>query len=209
MCKPIRAIVADEFDIVREGLIARLNCDPCIDVVADTSSVDKTLEAIAQYNSDVLLLDLKIAGGTTAAFLSNLAATAKDTAVIALSSELKKFDMYLSLSKGAAGYLSKQARGDDYVRAVKAVAAGYAFIPSEMIDDIRLSYQRLTRTGNMYGLSPREIEVLEAGRNGRSARQIAGLLDISVRTVETHRCSIYRKTDCRNLEDIFYLFESV
>ncbi|MEM8773866.1 MAG: response regulator transcription factor [Pseudomonadota bacterium] len=200
-------MIADEFAIVREGLVSVLNSDQGIVVVGEAANREDVFSVLAATQADVLLLDLKISKHSTSDFFENLLLPNNDLEVIALSSNVRKFDMHLSLTYGATGYLSKQARGEDYIRAVKAVANGYAFIPSEYIDDFRETHRKMSRTGNMYGLSPRELQVLFACKHYDNAQQIADQLDISVRTVETHRSSIYRKTDCRNLDDLYFLFE--
>jgi len=178
-----------------------------MDVVGEAETSDEVLNILGQNTVDVVFLDLKLCAGQAEVFFTKAFEISPGSEIIALSSNIKKFDMHLSLAYGVSGYLSNQARGEDYLRAVRSVVNGYAFLPSEYIDDIRETYRRISRTGNMYGLSEREIEVLHACKDGRTAQQVADALDISVRTVETHRSSIYKKTECRNLNELQFLFD--
>ncbi|WP_373635615.1 helix-turn-helix transcriptional regulator [Yoonia sp. SS1-5] len=98
--------------------------------------------------------------------------------------------------------MPKQARGDDFANAVTAAQYGYAYLPLELMREFVKSRKHLTRTGNIFGLSPREVEILEATISGMSTKNVAETLNISVRTVETHRNSIYKKTSCRDHKEL-------
>lgn len=195
-------IIADSHEIVREGISIRLSeaCD--VDIVAETSDGYSTLKNCRQLNPEVLVMDFGLQRPSGMETLSKIRASCPDTKVIVLSSENNVSDAFFVLSKGAMAFLPKQSRGASFVQAVEAALNGFSYIPVELLREFVKSRKNLTRTGNIFGLSAREIEILEATLTGLSAKEVAQKLEISVRTVETHKNRIYKKTDCREHEEL-------
>lgn len=195
-------VIADNIEIVREGIAAKLENVSRFNVVGLAADGFSTLKLCRSLNPDVLVLDLEITRPSGIEILSKVRKSCPDTKIVILSSETSMNKAFMALSKGAVAYMPKQSRGTDFVSAIHAAADGYAFLPSEFVDDMVQSRRNVTRTGNLFGLSPREMEVLVACAEGQSTKDVAETLEISVRTVETHRNSIYRKTSCNGLDDL-------
>ncbi|MEM9797307.1 MAG: response regulator transcription factor [Pseudomonadota bacterium] len=195
-------VIADSHEIIREGIAARLteSCD--IDVVGQAGDGYTTIKVCRQVRPDFLLMDLSLTRPAGIETLLKVRQSLPDTRVVVLSSEATVADAFHTLSRGAVGFMPKQAKGADFVTAIQAAIGGYACVPAEYLAQFVEMRRNVTRTGNAFGLSPREIEILEACASGQRTKEVAERLSISVRTVETHRNSIYRKTECRNLSEL-------
>ena len=198
----LQVVIADSHEIVREGITTRLAADGVADVVGQADDGYSAIKLCRSLKPDVLLLDLDITRPSGIETLSKVRSTTPDVRVIALSSGASTAEAFTALSKGAVGFLPRQAKGIHIVNAVRNVAMGYTCLPLDFLGEFMTLRRQVTRTGNIYGLSPREIEVLEACASGRRTKEVAESLSISVRTVETHRNAIYRKTACRSISDL-------
>lgn len=201
-------IVADSHEIVREAVSARLEETCPVQVVAQTADVYTTARSCRQLKPDILLADMSVAAPGNAELLLRLRKTLPEMKLIVACSEMSIATTFVALSGGAVGVIAKGAKGSDYVSAVNAAINGYSYLPAELLDRFINSRRNLSKNGNLFGLSARELEILEASITGLSTKQVATNLNISVRTVETHRHSIYRKTDCRNIEDLSRLLQA-
>ncbi|WP_299593329.1 response regulator transcription factor [uncultured Tateyamaria sp.] len=194
--------IADSHEIIREGIATRL-CKHCnVEVVAETSDGYTTLKACRQHKPEILLMDLSLSRPSGAEILGKLRASNPEMKIVVLSSNPSSSNAFLALSSGAVGFMPKQAPGSDFVNAVRAAQNDYAYFPTDLLTHFVQSRRNLTRTGNIYGLSARELEILDACVSGQSTKEVASNLSISVRTVETHRNSIYKKTSCRSYKDL-------
>lgn len=202
-------VIADSLEIVREGIAAKLeNCDR-FEVIGLAGDGFSTLKLCRSLKPDVLVLDHEITRPSGTETLEKVRASCPDIKIVVLSSDVSVSNALLVLSKGAVAFMPKQSRGMDFVSAIHAAADGYAFLPTEFVEEFVKSRRNVTRTGNIFGLSPRETEVLLACAEGQSTKEVAQLLEISVRTVETHRNSIYRKTSCNGLDDLRQIASAV
>lgn len=195
-----RIVIADSHEIVREGISAKLQKDCEASVVGQASDGYATLKVCRNEEPDLLLMDLSLTRPSGLDTFRKLRQSSPHLKILILSSDAEPSGAFAMLSEGAVGYMPKQAKSDDFVAAVNAVMMGYSCFPTQYVDDFFKLRRRMVKSGNIYGLSPREIEVLQACVDGYKTREVADRLSISVRTVETHRNSIYRKTDCRDLD---------
>lgn len=200
--KPRTVVVADSHAIVREGIVSRLSRIEGVEVVGEAADGYSAIKLCRQLAPDIALIDLGLSRPSGRDAIQKIKASSCGTRQIAMSEDSSAASVYFVLSQGVAGFLPKQARGDDIVSAVLAVASGYAFLPVDLVETLVASRRNTVRSGNVFGLSPREMEILEACLNGNSTKEVAASLKISVRTVETHRNSIYRKTSCKDLRDL-------
>jgi DNA-binding NarL/FixJ family response regulator len=207
--KIFKVVVADSHEIVREAVSQRISESCFVEVVAQTSDGYGAIRACRQLKPDILLIDLSICHPSGMDTLTRLRESSPDLKLIVVSNDTSVSNAFLALSRGAVAFMSKAAKGADYVNAVNAAISGYTYVPVDVLEKFVKSRRNLSRNGNIFGLSSREIEILEASVSGLSTKQVAANLCISVRTVETHRHSIYRKTDCRDIEGLSRLMVSV
>lgn len=195
-------VIADSHAIVREGISAWLTQHFNATTYANASDGYTLLKLCRQHNPDIVMMDYSITRPSSSEVLVKLRETMPQIKVIVLSSDSDTANAFFILSQGAVSFMPKQARGEDFGNAVRAAMTGYAFIPIEILNEFVKSRRHLTRSGNAFGLSPREIEILEATISGMNTKDVARTLNISTRTVETHRNSIYRKTSCKDRHEL-------
>ena len=199
-------VVADSHAIVREGIRDRLEQRNNLSVVAEAQDGYGALKACRDLSPDILLLDFSITRPSGREVLTKVRASNPDTRVIVLSSDMEVSNAFYCLSNGAVAFMPKQASGFDFVNAATAAIRGYSYMPIEFIASFLETRKHLTRSGNIFGLSPRELEIVDSCMQGKSTKDIAEACSISVRTVETHKNNIYRKTSCRSLKELEAVF---
>ncbi|WP_256077692.1 response regulator transcription factor [Massilia sp. YIM B04103] len=183
----IRILLVDDHPLVRDGLRARLEAMPQFDVVAEAGGAAEALEQASVQTPDLVLMDINMRG------VNGIEATAQfrerfpDIAVLILSMHDKLEYVSQAIQAGARGYVLKDAPGKDIVVAIETVMSGGIYYSAALA-------RQLARPQNQDNqLTSREHEVLQHIANGQSNKQIARDLDLSVRTVETHRLNIKRK----------------
>lgn len=205
--KPNTIIIADCHEIVREGIAIRLNEATDIELVAECSDGYSTIKQCRKLNPEILFMDFGLLRPSGMETLAKVRKSNPETKIIVLSSDTNFVDALYALTQGAVGFLPKQSRGSSFVHAVQAARSNFSYLPLELIREFVASRRNLTRTGNAFGLSPREIEILEATVTGDTAKTVAEKLGISVRTVETHRNRIYKKAGCNSARELMNIIE--
>ncbi|QGZ41969.1 DNA-binding NarL/FixJ family response regulator [Pseudoduganella flava] len=182
----IRILLVDDHPLVRDGLRARLEAVPAFEVVAEAGSAAEALEAARTHAPDLVLMDINMRGTNgieaTAAFRDQF----PRIAVLILSMHDKQEYVAQAMQAGARGYVLKDAPGKDIVVAIETVMSGGIYYSAALA-------QQLAKPVSQDELTAREHEVLRHIANGESNKRIARELDLSVRTVETHRLNIKRK----------------
>ena len=200
-----RVVVADSHEIVREGLANRLE-DACdVNVVGEAGDGYTTIKVCRTENPDLLVMDLSLVRPSGLDTFRRLRETKPEMKIIVMSSEASPLEAFQTISLGAVSFLPKCAKSSHFVNAVNAAMLGYCCIPEVFMPEFLELRKNAARNGNIFGLSAREVEILIACANGLKSKEVAGQLDISVRTVETHRNSIYRKTNCRDLTKLLHM----
>ncbi|NHZ65043.1 response regulator [Massilia genomosp. 1] len=187
MSKLIHILLVDDHPLVRDGLRARLEAVPHLRVVAEADGAEEALRQAFDHAIDLVLMDINMRG------ISGIEASARfrqqfpAIAVLILSMHDKVEYVSQAMQAGARGYVLKDAPGKDIVLAIETVMAGGIYYSAALA-------RQLARPGVQENqLSAREQEVLQQLAGGHSNKQIARTLDLSVRTVETHRLNIKRK----------------
>ena len=183
----IRLFLVDDHPLVRDGLRARLDPLPGLEIVGEAGSAVAALEAIAQLRPDLVLADVGMKGMSGIELASLLQDRQPEVRVLMLSMYDNPEYVQQALQAGARGYVLKDAPAVEIVAAIEAVAAGGTFLSSAVSHRLFATQQPRPL------LTPRESEILSALGRGDSSKQIARELDLSVRTVEAHRQSIKRR----------------
>ena len=183
----IKILLVDDHPLVRDGLRARLEAMPQFQVVAEAGGAAEALEQAASHAIDLVLMDINMRGtnGIEATALFKQAFPA--IAVLILSMHDKLEYVSQAIQAGARGYVLKDAPGKDIVVAIETVMSGGIYYSAALAR--QLAQPQVPDSQ----LTSREHEVLRHIANGESNKQIARELDLSVRTVETHRLNIKRK----------------
>lgn len=187
----IRILMADDHPIFRAGMQALLEEQPDLEVIGAVSDGLQALEQTTQLEPDILLLDIEMPGLSGASVAQELSRRKVRTKILVLSA----FDdeAYISdlLTKGIAGYLTKEEAGEAVVEAVRQVAQGQDGWLSRTVRSKIMALHR-PQTSDML-LSRREMDVLRLLADGLSNKEIAASLNISSSTVKNHMSNIYQK----------------
>jgi DNA-binding NarL/FixJ family response regulator len=185
--QPIRVALVDDHELVRDGLRALLTAMPQLEVVGEASSGAEALILVSKVRPDLLLVDIGMKDMTGLQLTEILCRQYPGMQILILSMYDHAEYVTSSIRAGARGYVLKDAASREIVAAIDAIAAGGTYYSADLLE------KTVSPPAADDELTPREREVLQMLVQGLSNKAIARTLDISVRTVETHRLSIRRK----------------
>lgn len=201
----MRVLICDDHTLVRAGLRRLVESFDAVEVVAEASSADEAVIKARQTRPDAVLLDLSMPGRSGFEALDELRRACPETAVVIMSMHDDPMHVRAALTRGASGFIVKEAAPAELEIALRAAVSGRTFL-SPQVSAPQLHVQRPgAPTGNVDRLPPRQREILEALGAGRTTKQIAADLGISVKTVETHRARIMEALGCRNAVELLRL----
>jgi two-component system response regulator NreC len=189
----ITIVIADDHQIVRAGLRMLLDAEEDMRVLAEASDLPSAERRVVAHEPRVLLLDLHMPGEPSLPAIPRIRERCPATAIVVLTMQGDPAFAREALQAGALGYVLKESAGAELVQAVRLAASGRTYLAPEL--GARLATERgSTAVERVDGLSERELEVLGLIALGHTNPEIAARLYLSVRTVESHRASIQRKT---------------
>jgi DNA-binding NarL/FixJ family response regulator len=204
----IRIIIADDHELIREGVRKILRGERDMRVVGEAANVGELLALVGQCEAEVLVLDINLPGRSGLDALGELRGLRRALAVVVLSMHPEDRFALRALKAGAAAYVSKASAADELVAAVRKAASGMRYISPTVADLLARELENPKSTAPHEKLSARESQILSLIGAGKSAKQIASELSISVNTVNTHRARILEKMGMRgNAELIRYAVE--
>lgn len=194
--EPIDVVIVEDHTLVREGTRELLAQHPDLRVVGEADRGAGVPALVARLRPRVLVLDLRLPDTTGIALTETLAAQQPDVQVVILSAYDDEDYILAALRAGAKGYLLKNVRGQELARAVRAVAGGETVLQEELARKLAAYWRQTAVAAGQ--LSPREREVLCLLTEGRSNKEIARALTLSLRTVEGHLGHIFAKLGVRS-----------
>lgn len=203
--KPARVVVADDQTVVREGIVMLLGLLPGIEVVGSAGDGHEAVKLVAELAPDVVLMDLRMPRCDGVEATRRIRAEHPGTQVVVLTTFADDESLFPALRAGARGYLTKDAGGDEIVRAVEDVLSGNAGLsPSiqrrllERLSEPEPDPCTALSTEAPDGLTTRECEVLVLIAEGLSNHEIARRLHVSTATVKTHINNLFAKTGLKD-----------
>lgn len=195
----IRILIAEDQTVVRQGLRELIESEGDLQVVAEAEDGPAAVALVVEHRPDLVLMDVGLPGLGGIEATRRILAEEPGVRVLALSMHADRRYVEQMLGAGAAGYLLEVCAVDELVRAVREVAAGQMFIGSgiDLAIAVEGKSQRRERT-----LTGREVQVLTMLADGFTTRKIAERLDISTKTVESHRASIMDKLGLRSVAEL-------
>jgi two-component system response regulator NreC len=184
----ITVVLADDHAVVRGALRALLDGEEDLEVVGEATDVESARSVVRAAEPDVLILDVNMPDGLAVDAVPGLREEAPETAIVLLTMDRDLTLARRALSGGARGYLFKDAAHMELIEAVRNAAEGRDFVPTSVAAGLE-GADRAERPI----LSSRETEVLRLMALGHTNREIAEMLSLSVRTVETHRAHVQHK----------------
>jgi len=197
----IRVLIADDHTLVRAGIRALVENIAGMEVVAEAADGREALALIKIHRPDVVLMDISMAE------LNGLEATARAVKdypgirVLILSAHANEEYVRQALRAGAAGYLLKDGRPPELELAIKAVVRGDVYLSAAMSKHVVSDYLRRADVHQSApdGLTPRQREILQLIAEGHTTKEIARILHVSVKTVETHRTQLMNRLDIHDV----------
>ncbi|HVI58808.1 MAG TPA: response regulator transcription factor [Luteimonas sp.] len=202
----MRVLICDDHTLVRAGLRRLLDSFDGIEVVAEASSADEALLQTELALPHIVLLDLSMPGRHGFDALAELRRVHPETAVVIMSMHDDALHVREALARGAIGFVVKDAAPAELEIAIRAAAAGRTFLSPRVSAPQLQGYRNGRRNGHdgedIEALPRRQREILFALGAGRTTKQIAAELGISVKTVETHRARMMEALGCRNAGEL-------
>jgi DNA-binding NarL/FixJ family response regulator len=201
----LRVLICDDHTLVRAGLRRLLDAFDGIEVVGEASSADEAVLRSQQLLPHIVLLDLSMPGRSGFDALVELRKTCPETAVVIMSMHDDALHVREALTRGALGFVVKDAAPAELEIAIRAAATGRTFLSPQVSAPQLQGYRNGKaggRDGEVESLPRRQREILNALGAGRTTKQIAGDLGISIKTVETHRSRMMEALGCRNASEL-------
>lgn len=196
----IRILVVDDHALVREGIVALLRRHDDVEVVAEAQDGKEAVQKAAKLKPDIVLLDIAMPGLGGLEATMEIKRAGPEVRILILSQYDDREYVSRLLKAGVSGYILKHAVGTDLISAIRAVARGefYLFpaITSSLVDEY-LSRREVSDEDPYERLTDREKQVLKLIAEGMTHKEVAGLLDISVKTVIAHYTNVQDKLDIR------------
>lgn len=204
-----RVLICDDHLVVRAGLRQILQNEPDIEVVGEASTVAQVIELTRIAGPDVVIMDLSLDDGSGIAATAELRRSSPAVHVLILTMHEDPAYAQDALRAGALGYVIKRAADVDLVLAVRTVAAGATYIDGSIRSSLLDGRVTLPSRGGVGALSTRESEVLRLLAEGLTNQEIAGVLHLSIRTVETYRANVQQKLGVRTRAELTRLARDV
>ncbi|EJL6390868.1 response regulator [Vibrio vulnificus] len=201
MDKPIRVVIVDDHQVVLDGFMARLEMESEIDVVGTASNGLEALDVVKQHKPDVVLMDISmpILNGIEATRM--IKAEWPEAKILMLTMHDNREYIMKVMQEGAVGYMLKEISAEKMVQAIKTVNQGSTYF-CESVTQTLFTQEIVPAAQRPNPLSRREEAVLRLVAQGHSSKKIATLLEISYRTVETHRHNIKHKLDLNSTAEL-------
>jgi two-component system response regulator NreC len=199
--KKTRILLADDHSIVRQGFRMILSAQPDMEVIGEASNGREAVEHAVALQPDVIVMDVSMPELNGIEATRRISETAPRARVLALSMHRDSVYVREILRAGARGYLLKDAQESDFLAAVRAIAKGDGYL-SPAVSDAVLSDYRKHVTDPIDLLTSREREVLQMIAEGKTNKEIASILNLSVYTVEAHRGRIMEKLNLHSTGEL-------
>ena len=196
--RPLRLLVVDDHEVVRQGLVALLARRPGFEIVAEAGTAAQAVTEAARFEPDVVVMDVRLPDGSGIEACRDIRTARPETRVIMLTSYPDEEAVLSAIVAGASGYLLKQIRGRDLVAALEAVGRGESLLDPVVTEKV-LDRVRRAATGDdtdeLAQLTTQERKILLLVAEGKTNKQIAAEVFLSDKTVKNYVSSILAKLD--------------
>jgi len=200
----LRILLADDHALVRAGFRSLLTEIPGVEVIAEAGDGREALRLAKEHQPDVVLMDISMPGLNGLDATAHIVKECPYTHVIILSMHASEEYVVQALQAGAAGYLLKNADAAELEIAVRSVSQGETYLSPPVSKQVIADYLRRIGqdTSPLERLTPRQREVLQLIAEGHTSREVARILGISVKTVETHRATLMERLDIHDVASL-------
>ena len=199
----IRIFLVDDYPIVRRGYIALIKEEPDLEVCGEAATALEALEKISPADPDLALIDISLMGTSGIELVKQLAQLKPDLLTIVVSMHDESVYAERALQAGARGYVMKKEADTTVITAIRRVLHGGLYLSNQMSRKILRQHSRHQEPQSpLIQLSDRELEAFDLMGHGLTTQEIADLIHISPKTVESHRSRIKKKLDISTTEEL-------
>jgi two-component system response regulator DevR len=194
--RPLRLLVVDDHEVVRQGLVSLLDRRDGFEVVAQAGSVAESIAMATRFEPDVVIMDVRLPDGSGIEACREIRATRPETRVVMLTSYPDEEAVLSAIIAGASGYLLKQIRGRELVSALVAVGRGESLLDSAVTEKVLERVRRVasgSATDELADLTSQERKILLLVADGKTNKEIAAEVFLSDKTVKNYVSSILSK----------------
>jgi two-component system response regulator DevR len=199
--KQLRIMIVDDHEVVRLGLRTLLDRHPDFTVIDEAGTAREAIEKALRHSPDVIVMDVRLQGGSGIEACREIVAQAPDIKVIILTSYAEDELLFDAISAGAAGYVLKQIGGDELMRSIEAVGRGEALLDPSLVQKVFARVREAARkeeAAAFTDLTDQELRVLAQVSEGKTNREIAKTLYLGEGTVRNYVSSILSKLNLTN-----------
>lgn len=191
-----RILIVDDHPLVRSGFVQLISDEPDLAVCGEAADEAQALQLVATTTPDLVIIDLSLAGGSGINLIERIKAHYGEVCMLVVSMHDESLFAERVLTAGALGYLNKQEAPSNIIRAIRRVLAGRVYLSDKLTERLLDSLTGMAKAPGqspMQRLSNRELEVFELIGRGMTTGKIADHLQLSTKTIETHRENIKKK----------------
>jgi len=197
MTKSLRVLIAEDHEVVRQGLKILISADPGLEVAGEAETGQMALRLAKKLQPDVVLMDLAMPRGNGLEAAREIRREVPSSRVLVLSAYKDEETIQQVMQAGASGYMTKNSAADELLNAIREVGNGKVYYSASIMHKLK-AQQRNTLSNNRFPVSPahltpRETEVLALIARGQPNKEIAFTLGVSIKTIEKHRQSVMDK----------------
>ncbi len=198
----IRTLLTDDHTLFRQGIKTLLSAEPGLEVVGEAGNAAEAIAKAAELRPDVVLMDVSMPGLSSFEATRQIRRTRPETKVLFLTMYDDEDYLAECMEAGASGYVLKDSPSEHLLSAIADVHRGGNYLSPRMlthlVDDFRTRVKSAARLPRFSTLTRRELEILKFLAEGNSVKEIAGTLNLSVKTIEAHKFNLMRKLDIHN-----------
>jgi DNA-binding NarL/FixJ family response regulator len=205
----LRVLIADDHEVVRKGLRTLLQEQPGWVVAAEARDGREAVDKAKEVKPDVIVMDMSMPGLNGLEATRQIAKSLPQTKVLILTMHESDSLIREVLDAGARGYLLKEDTGADLIKAVDALRRNQTFFTRKVAEMVLDGYLKKPGKGEdkdnlsiANRLTPRQREILQLLAEGKSSKEVAAILGVSIKTAETHRANIMSRLDCHSVSDL-------
>jgi len=194
--RPLRLLVVDDHEVVREGLVSMLARRPKFQVVAEAGTAADSIELARKFKPDLVIMDVRLPDGSGIEACREIRAEMPETKVVILTSYPDEEAVFSAIIAGASGYLLKQVRARDLVAALEAVGRGESLLDPAVTEKVLDRVRRVATSGtndDLAQLTAQEQRILLLVAEGKTNKEIAAEVFLSDKTVKNYVSSILSK----------------
>ena len=198
----IRILLADDHTLVRAGIRSLLESLPDVEIVGESEDGREAVELVEKHSPDIAVLDIGMPGLNGIEAARRISATSTRTRIVMLSMHTEPTYVRQALEAGASGYLLKSAAASELPLAIRSVMRGETYLTPRISQEVVRGYLRPEEGSAptpLAGLTGRQREILQLVAEGQSTKEIAHRLNVSIKTVETHRQRLMDRLDIHDV----------